>query len=82
LSLKESLRLIEGLQELKLPLRLLLHNKISPESRKTMLLVEETIRKATSANIKRIAFIDDFQDNKDSALYHIREDLSDILYRA
>jgi len=82
LSLKESLRLIKGLKELKLPLRLLLHNKISPESGETMVRVEKEISNVTSVPLERVSFLSDFQNNKDSVLYHIKEDLTNIIHQA
>jgi len=81
LSLKESLRLIKGLKELKLPLRLLLHNKISPESGETMARVEKEISNVTSVPLERVSFLSDFQTNKDSVLYHIKEDLTNIIHQ-
>lgn len=75
LSLKESLRLIEGLHELKLPLRLLLHNKISPRDRETAMQVEVGISRAATVPLKRIRFSPDFQKNS-RALYRIQEDLT------
>ena len=81
LSLKESLRLIKGLKELKLPLRLLLHNKISPESGETMARVEKEISNVTSVPLERVSFLSDFQTDKDSVLYHIKEDLTNIIHQ-
>ncbi len=81
LSLKESIRLIEALQELNLPLRLLLHNKLSAESRETMNRVESKIKHATSVAIKRVEFLPDFQHKTDTGLYHIKEDLTKEIQR-
>jgi arsenite-transporting ATPase len=76
LSLKESMRLIEGLKELRLPLRLLLHNKISLDNLETADRVEKELSKVTSAQLERIMFRPEFQSNEDSALYHTQEDLT------
>ena len=76
LSLKESMRLIEGLKELRLPLRLLLHNKISLDNLETADRVEKELSKVTSAQLERIMFRPEFQSNKDSVLYHTKEDLT------
>jgi arsenite-transporting ATPase len=76
LSLKESMRLIEGLKELRLPLRLLLHNKISLDNLETAVRVEKELSKVTSAQLERIMFRPEFQSNEDSALYHTQEDLT------
>ena len=75
LSLKESLRLIEGLQELKLPLRLLLHNKISPQYQDIVTRVEGRLKKATPVPLKRVHFLPEFQQSN-RALYDIPEDLT------
>jgi arsenite-transporting ATPase len=76
LSLKESMRLIEGLKELRLPLRMLLHNKISLDNLETADRVEKELSKVTSAQLERIMFRPEFQSNEDSALYHTQEDLT------
>lgn len=76
LSLKESMRLIEGLKELRLPLRMLLHNKISLDNLETAVRVEKELSKVTSAQLERIMFRPEFQSNEDSALYHTQEDLT------
>ena len=76
LSLKESVRLIEGLKELRLPLRLLLHNKISLDNLETADRAEKELSKVTSVQLERIMFRPEFQSNKDSALYHTKEDLT------
>lgn len=76
LSLKESMRLIEGLKELRLPLRLLLDNKISLDNLETADRVEKELGKITSAQLERVMFRPEFQNNKDSALYHTKEDLT------
>jgi arsenite-transporting ATPase len=76
LSLKESMRLIEGLKELRLPLRLLLHNKISLDNLETAVRVEKELSKVTSAQLERIMFRPEFQSNEDSVLYHTKEDLT------
>ena len=82
LSLKESLRLIEGLDELHLPLRLLLNNKIPPGSREITQHVEAEIRKATTAPLMRIRLQSDFQKDNTSLLYNLGEDLMPYLERS
>ena len=76
LSLKESIRLIDGLKELNLPLRLLLHNKISADNQETADRVESEMRTVSSVPLKRVAFLSDFQKDNETALYNIREDLT------
>ena len=76
LSLKESLRLVEGLNELKLPLRLLLLNKTAADNQETADRVENELRGVTSAAIERVTFQPDFQKNNACSLYNIREDLT------
>jgi arsenite-transporting ATPase len=82
LSLKESLRLIEGLDELHLPLRLLLHNKISPSNREIAQQVEVEICKAAAVPLMRIHLLSDFQKGKTSVLYDLGEDLTPYLERS
>ena len=76
LSLKESLRLVEGLNELKLPLRLLLLNKTTADNQETAARVEKKLKGVTSADIKRVTYQPDFQKNTACSLYNIREDLT------
>jgi len=76
LSLKESIRLIDGLKELNLPLRLLLHNKISADNQETADRVESEMRTVSSVPLKRVAFLPDFQKDNETALYNIPEDLT------
>ena len=76
LSLKESIRLIDGLKELNLPLRLLLHNKISPDSQAAADRVESEMRTVSRAPLKRVAFLPDFQKDNKTTLYNIPEDLT------
>jgi arsenite-transporting ATPase len=82
LSLKESLRLLEGLDELHLPLRLLLHNKFSPISREIAERVEAEICRATAAPMMRIHLLSGFQKDKTSVLYDLGEDLMPYLERS
>jgi arsenite/tail-anchored protein-transporting ATPase len=76
LSLKESIRLIDGLKELNLPLRLLLHNKLSPDNRETAARVEREMRAVSCVPLERVAFLPDFQKDNETPLYHIPEDLT------
>jgi arsenite-transporting ATPase len=76
LSLKESIRLIDGLKELKLPLRLLLHNKISTGGLESADRVESEIRTVAQAPVERISFVPDFQRGAGTPLYDIPEDLT------
>ena len=82
LSLKESLRLIEGLEELHLPLRLLFHNKISPNNREIAQRVEAEICRTTSMPLTHVQLLPDFQKDKTSALYDLPEDLTPHLERS
>jgi len=81
LSLKESVRLIDGLKELKLPLRLLMHNKITPGSLETADRVEKEIRTVVTAPVERVTFLPEFQKRTDASLYHIQEDLTSFFER-
>jgi arsenite-transporting ATPase len=81
LSLKESLRLIEGLDELRLPLRLLFDNKISPDNQQTAQRVEAEIRRTTTVPLMQVRLLPDFQKDKTSVLYELGEDLTPYLER-
>lgn len=76
LSLKESLRLIEGLNELKLPLRLMLLNKTAADNQETAARAENRLKSVTTAAVRRVTFQPDFQKKSACALYNIREDLT------
>ncbi len=76
LSLKESIRLIDGLRELNLPLRLVLHNKISPDNQETAARVESEIGQVARVPVKRVAFLPEFQKDTKEPLYNIKEDLT------
>jgi anion-transporting ArsA/GET3 family ATPase len=78
LSLKESVRLVKGFEELGLPLRLLLHNKISPDNREAADRVENEMRSVSKVPLKRVAFLPDFQKDNGTELYNIREDLTPL----
>ena len=76
LSLKESIRLIDGLRELNLPLRLVLHNKISPDNQETAARVESEIGQVARVPLKRVTFLPEFQKDTKGSLYNIQEDLT------
>jgi len=78
LSLRESLRLIEGLEELHLPLRLLLHNKLSPGDEEIARQVEAEISKATPAPVQHVQLQPEFQKSTAGRLYDLGEDLTPL----
>jgi len=74
LSLKESKRLIDGLYELKLPLRLLINNKIQKKYTAMADHVDSVIQSfAPTIPIQRVAFTERLLDGQNSILYDIEE---------
>jgi len=74
LSLKESKRLIDGLYELKLPLRLLISNKIQKKYTAMADHVDSVIKSfAPAVPIQRVAFSEHLLDGQNSTLYDIEE---------
>jgi len=76
LSLKESRRLIEGLRELKLPLRLLINNKVSDDKREMADHVDNVMmRYASNVPMRRVSLSSALVDGTGAKLYDIPEDL-------
>jgi arsenite-transporting ATPase len=74
LSLKESKRLIDGLGELKLPLRLLINNKIQQKYTAMADHVDSVIKSlAPAVPIQRVDFSEQLLDWQNSTLYNIEE---------
>jgi arsenite-transporting ATPase len=74
LSLKESKRLIDGLYELKLPLRLLINNKIQEKYKVMTDRVDSVMQSfAPTIPIQRVAFSERLLDGQNSTLYNIEE---------
>ena len=74
LSLKESKRLIDGLRDLKLPLRLLINNKIQQKFTAMADHVDSAMRAlAPAIPIQRVAFSESLLDGQHSTLYDIEE---------
>jgi arsenite-transporting ATPase len=74
LSLKESKRLIDGLGELKLPLRLLINNKIQQKYTAMADHVDSVIKSlAPAVPIQRVGFSERLLDWQNSTLYNIEE---------
>jgi anion-transporting ArsA/GET3 family ATPase len=77
LSLKESARLIEGLKDLKLPLRLLLDNKVTDENIKMAEEVEGCMKSMVRhIPLERVPLAKGIFDEKTSTLYHIGKDIT------
>jgi arsenite-transporting ATPase len=77
LSLKESARLIEGLKELQLPLRLLLDNKVTDENIKMAEEVEGCMKSMVHGiPLERVPLAKGIFDEKTSTLYHIEKDIT------
>jgi len=76
LSLRESDRLIDGLNELGLPLRLLINNKVSEENREMASRVEKEFKKmAGEIPLQRVALSEALYCGTEQKLYDIPEDL-------
>lgn len=79
LSLKESQRLIEGLNDLRLPLRLLIDNKVTEENKETANHVEVNIRKLKDVPLERVSLSRALLDDRGGRLYDIPEDIISML---
>lgn len=79
LSLKESQRLIEGLNDLRLPLRLLIDNKVTEENKETASHVEVNIRKLKDVPLERVSLSRALLDDRGGRLYDIPEDIISML---
>ena len=74
LSLRESQRLVEGLRELGLPLRLLINNKVTETNKEMAGHVEKQMKKtAGDVLLKRIELSKTLLDGEKGTLYDIRE---------
>jgi arsenite-transporting ATPase len=79
LSLRESGRLIEGLHDLSLPLRLLINNKVTKENEGMSDYIDGKIRNmAAGISIKRISLSKVLLDGKENKLYDIQEDVASV----
>jgi len=75
LSLRESQRLVEGLRELGLPLRLLINNKVAEGNREMAHHVEDRMKKTAGDDIllERIELSKTLLDGKKATLYDIHQ---------
>ncbi|MBW2638320.1 MAG: ArsA family ATPase [Deltaproteobacteria bacterium] len=77
LSLRESGRLMEGLHDLNLPLRLLINNKVTKDNEEMSDYVDERMgQMARGIAIKRISLSKVLLDGKENKLYDIAEDIA------
>jgi len=77
LSLKESLRLIEGMRELNLPLRLLINNKVTNTTEAIAGQVEGQMREATNdVPLERVPLSTSLPGGTAGTLYDIETDIS------
>ncbi|MBN1829235.1 MAG: ArsA family ATPase [Deltaproteobacteria bacterium] len=77
LSLRESQRLIEGLNDLELPLRLMINNRITERNSIMADHVDGVMKGfAPGVPIGRVSLADQLLDRRDGSLYDIAEDLS------
>ena len=80
LSLKESQRLIEGLNDLNLPLRLLINNKVTEENMEMTAYIEKNMSKtAKNIPVDRVLLSKTLLGGKDGKLYDIPEDITSNL---
>ena len=81
LALKESERLIEGLRELNLPLRLLIDNKVTPDNREMAGRVEGILKRQHGGEIpvRRVALSTVVACAQGTGLYDIPEDLASLV---
>ncbi len=75
LSLRESQRLIEGFNDLGLPLRLFIDNKVTEENREMAGYVEGNIRAVKDAPLERVLLSKELLYNRRAKLYDIPEDI-------
>jgi hypothetical protein len=76
LSLRESERLVEGLRDINLPLRLLIQNKVTEENRSIAGQVVAELRKMVGdVPLLQVALSAQLACGLDSMLYDIPEDL-------
>ncbi|MBW2631555.1 MAG: ArsA family ATPase [Deltaproteobacteria bacterium] len=81
LSLKESQRLMEGLNDLNLPLRLLIDNKVTKENEGMAGYVEENMKKtAKDIPVDRVFLSKTLLDGKNGKLYDIQQDITSNLF--
>lgn len=80
LSLRESCRLAEGLAELRLPLRLLVNNKVSERNREMAERVERAMRKAApDVPVERVALSEALYEGRETVLYRIDDAIGERL---
>jgi arsenite/tail-anchored protein-transporting ATPase len=76
LSLRESQRLIEGLKDLGLPLRLLINNKVTEANLEMAVYVETKMKgMAQNVSLERIQLAKPLLDGRTNALYEIPESI-------
>ncbi|HOO91087.1 MAG TPA: ArsA-related P-loop ATPase, partial [Syntrophales bacterium] len=76
LSLRESQRLIEGLADLGLPLRLLINNKVTADNEEMATYVDQQMKGMTkNVTLERIGMAKTLLDGRNGALYDIRESI-------
>ena len=79
LSLRESGRLMEGLHDLRLPLRMLINNKVTGDNERMSDYVDERMgQMARDIPIKRISLSKVLLDGKENKLYDIKEDVASV----
>lgn len=80
LSLRESKRLIDGLNDLNLPLRLIINNKVTEENGKMAEEVEKTMKSyGHDTPIMRVALSKTLIEGKEKHLFDITEDIASAI---
>lgn len=80
LSLRESERLIEGLNDLNLPLRLLIDNKVTGDNKEMADYIEQEISNVAKAvSLERVSVSKALLDGKEGKLYDIQENIISTL---
>lgn len=80
LSLRESERLIEGLNDLNLPLRLLIDNKVTGDNKEMADYIEQEISNVAKAvPLERVSVSKALLDGKEGKLYDIQENIISTL---
>ncbi len=81
LSLRESERLLEGLKELKLPLRLLIQNKVTDENRPTADRTSRILQEKVPPGIplQRVELQKSMPEDASAGMYSLPEDLTEHL---
>ncbi len=84
LSRRESERLLDGLHELRFPVRLLIDNKVTPENEQTAAEVEADVGKLAGENVslERVRLAAGLGGENREKLYYIAEDIASYIEKS